>query len=149
MSVGATRCARALGCAAQRLANCGHVTEPTVLSLGCSGRIFEARKPTVLRGEAALYLRSVCWITTAFRGLRCHPLTGMLLNLRLSVDSIPSALFRFTWHSAARLAGLATPWPTLHNGARWWWRRHARSYIFQARARSPSKMSCCALFHFA
>jgi hypothetical protein len=42
--------------------------------------------------QAALYLRSVCWITTAFRGLRCHPLTCMLLNLRFSADSIPSAL---------------------------------------------------------
>jgi hypothetical protein len=46
----------------------------------------------VLSRESALYLRSVCWITTAFRGLRCHPLTCMLLNLRLSADSIPSAL---------------------------------------------------------
>jgi hypothetical protein len=25
-------------------------------------------------------LRSVCWFTTAFDGLRCHPLTCMLLN---------------------------------------------------------------------
>jgi hypothetical protein len=42
--------------------------------------------------EPALYVRSVCWITTAFRGLRCHPLTCMLLNIPLSADSIPSAL---------------------------------------------------------
>jgi hypothetical protein len=42
--------------------------------------------------ESALQMRSVCWITTAFHGLRCHPLTCMLLNVRLSADSIPSAL---------------------------------------------------------
>ena len=40
-------------------------------------------------GERALYLRSVCWITTALRGLSCHPLTCILLKLRLSADSIP------------------------------------------------------------
>src|SRR5208283_2257458 len=45
--------------------------------------------------RAALYVRSVCWITTAFHGLRCHPLTCMLLKLRLSADSIPSALTTF------------------------------------------------------
>jgi hypothetical protein len=39
----------------------------------------------------ALYLRSVCRITTAFRGLRCHPLTCMLLNLRLNDDSSPTS----------------------------------------------------------
>ena len=43
----------------------------------------------------ALHLRSVCWFTTAFHGLRCHPLTCMLLNVRLSADSIPSALTIF------------------------------------------------------
>ena len=42
--------------------------------------------------ESALYQRSVCWITAAFHGLRCHPPTCMLLNLRLSADSIPSGL---------------------------------------------------------
>ena len=42
--------------------------------------------------QAALYLRSVCWFITAFHGLRCHPPTCMSLNLRLSADSIPSAL---------------------------------------------------------
>jgi hypothetical protein len=40
----------------------------------------------------ALYLRSVCMSNIAFRGLRCHPPTCMLLKLRLVVDSIPSAL---------------------------------------------------------
>jgi hypothetical protein len=59
----------------------------------------EGAKPTALDAGPALYLRSVCWITTAFRGLRCHPLTCMLLNLRLSADSIPSALTNvsITW----------------------------------------------------
>jgi hypothetical protein len=42
--------------------------------------------------ESALYLRSVRGIITAFRGLRCHPLTCIVLKIRLSVDSIPSAL---------------------------------------------------------
>jgi len=41
--------------------------------------------------EAALHLRSVCWITTAFRGLRCHPLTCMLLKIRLTENSNPIA----------------------------------------------------------
>jgi hypothetical protein len=45
--------------------------------------------------RTALYLRSVCWFKTAFRGLKCHPLTCMLLKIRLSVDSIPSALTTF------------------------------------------------------
>src|ERR1035437_5196691 len=49
-------------------------------------------KPTRGRSKCALYLRSVCWINTAFRGLRCHPLTCMLLNLRLRAGSIPSAV---------------------------------------------------------
>jgi len=38
----------------------------------------------------ALYMRSVCLVITAFYGLRCHPLTCMLLKLRLSVDSSPT-----------------------------------------------------------
>ena len=38
----------------------------------------------------ALYLRSVCAITNAFYGLRCHPLTCISLKLRLSVDSNPT-----------------------------------------------------------
>jgi len=38
----------------------------------------------------ALYLRSVYLITTAFHGLRCHPLTCVLLKIRLTVDSSPS-----------------------------------------------------------
>jgi hypothetical protein len=42
--------------------------------------------------ESALYLRSVCWFNTVLRGLRCHPLTCILLKRRLSTDSIPSAL---------------------------------------------------------
>ena len=40
--------------------------------------------------ESALYLRFVCPITAALRGLRCHPLTCMLLKVRLSVDSSPT-----------------------------------------------------------
>jgi len=40
--------------------------------------------------SSALHLRSVCWIITAFYGLRCHPLTCMFLKLRLSVDSSPT-----------------------------------------------------------
>ena len=52
-------------------------------------------EPRIVGRRFALYLRSVCWITTAFRGLRCHPLTCMLLNVRLSADSIPSALTTF------------------------------------------------------
>ena len=50
---------------------------------------------SVVPQNAALYLRSVCASKVAFRGLRCHPLTCMLLKLRLSVDSIPSALTIF------------------------------------------------------
>jgi hypothetical protein len=41
------------------------------------------------RGESALHLRSVYRITTAFHGLRCHPLTCMLLKVRLTDDSSP------------------------------------------------------------
>ena len=37
--------------------------------------------------ENALHLRSVYRITTAFHGLRCHPLTCMLLKIHLTVDS--------------------------------------------------------------
>ena len=37
--------------------------------------------------EDALHLRSVYRITTAFHGLRCHPLTYMLLKIRLIDDS--------------------------------------------------------------
>jgi hypothetical protein len=40
--------------------------------------------------DSALYLRSVCWITTALHGLRCHPLTCMSLKLCLSADSSPT-----------------------------------------------------------
>ena len=61
----------------------------------CQSRVrqlVEGTKPTAPDTEPALYPRSVCWFTTAFDGLRCHPLTRMLLNLRLSADSIPSAL---------------------------------------------------------
>jgi hypothetical protein len=36
-------------------------------------------------------LRSVYRITTAFYGLRCHPLTCMLLKIRLVEYSIPTA----------------------------------------------------------
>jgi len=54
--------------------------------------VLKARNLQLWAAELALYLRSVCWITTALRGLRCHPLTCMLLNVRLSADSIPSAL---------------------------------------------------------
>src|SRR6516165_4110382 len=47
----------------------------------------ENSKPTatsaLVSAESAIYLRSVCRITTAFHGLRCHPLTCMLLNLCL------------------------------------------------------------------
>jgi hypothetical protein len=32
--------------------------------------------------QAALYPRSVCWITTAFDGLGCHPLTCIALKIR-------------------------------------------------------------------
>ena len=54
--------------------------------------VLKAPDPQHTNSRSALYLRSVCGITTAFHGLRCHPLTCMSLNLRLSVDSIPSAL---------------------------------------------------------
>ena len=37
--------------------------------------------------NAALYLRSVCALSTAFRGRRCHPPTCIVLKLRLSIDS--------------------------------------------------------------
>ena len=37
--------------------------------------------------DSALYLRSVYPIQVVFHGLRCHPPTGMLLEIRLSVDS--------------------------------------------------------------
>jgi len=40
--------------------------------------------------KCALCLRSVCLLKAAFRGLRCHPPTCMLLKLRLSVDSSPT-----------------------------------------------------------
>jgi len=40
--------------------------------------------------ENALHLRSVYRITTAFHGLRCHPLTCMSLKIRLTVDSSPT-----------------------------------------------------------
>ena len=40
--------------------------------------------------KGALYLRSVCWISTAFHGLGCHPLTCILLKIRLNVDSSPT-----------------------------------------------------------
>ena len=43
-----------------------------------------------LKFTAWLYLRSVCWIKTAFHGLRCHPLACIVLKLRLSVDSSPT-----------------------------------------------------------
>ena len=43
----------------------------------------------------ALYLRSICWITAAFRRLECHPLTCMLLSLRCRGDSSSSALTIF------------------------------------------------------
>jgi hypothetical protein len=39
---------------------------------------------------SALYLRSVCLISVAFCGLRCHPLACIVLKLRLSVDSSPT-----------------------------------------------------------
>lgn len=38
----------------------------------------------------ALYPRSVCWMSTAFQGLRCHPLTSILLNIRFAADSNPT-----------------------------------------------------------
>jgi hypothetical protein len=43
----------------------------------------------------ALYPRSVCWITIAFCGLRCHPLACIVLKLRLSVDSTPTRFRHF------------------------------------------------------
>jgi hypothetical protein len=53
-------------------------------------RNFEGANLPLWAAEPALCLRSVCWITTAFDGLKCHPLTCMWFNLRLSVDSIPT-----------------------------------------------------------
>jgi hypothetical protein len=40
--------------------------------------------------ENALQMRSVYRITAAFHGLRCHPLTCMLLKIRLTDDSSPT-----------------------------------------------------------
>jgi hypothetical protein len=40
--------------------------------------------------KTALQPRSICWFITAFRGLRCHPLTCISLKLRLTVDSNPT-----------------------------------------------------------
>jgi len=45
---------------------------------------------SVIPHNAALYLRSICMPSIAFRGLRCHPLTCIMLKLRLSVDSSPT-----------------------------------------------------------
>ena len=53
----------------------------------CLGRSFSPQKPACGDRISALYLRSVCLITTASHGLTCHPLTCMLLKVRLSVDS--------------------------------------------------------------
>lgn len=52
--------------------------------------------PPMLKGCArpsasALYLRSVYTTNTAFCGLKCHPLTCILLKLRLVVNSNPIA----------------------------------------------------------
>jgi hypothetical protein len=71
----------------------GHSVIPKVVKnpqlLPCRSRCFTSNKvrlyaSNLKRGptRTALYLRSVCWIITAFRGLRCHPLTCMLLKLR-------------------------------------------------------------------
>lgn len=49
------------------------------------------RLPTANTWQRALYLRSVCVTTAAFRGLRCHPLTCIVLKLRLVVLSNPIA----------------------------------------------------------
>jgi hypothetical protein len=59
----------------------------------------------------AAKLRSVCWITTAFRGLRCHPLTCMSLKIRLNVDSIPSALTILTPAKSATSSSSASRFP--------------------------------------
>ena len=56
-----------------------HVFDPVVATLNSQTE------------KTALYLRSVCWIKTAFHGLRCHPLACIVLKLRLSVDSNPIA----------------------------------------------------------
>jgi hypothetical protein len=45
----------------------------------------------VSMSEPAIHLRSVCWTTTAFRVLRCHPWPCMLLNLHFVVVSNPIA----------------------------------------------------------
>lgn len=49
-----------------------------------------------VQSPCALYLRSVCVAIIAFHGLRCHPLTCMLLKLRLSVDSTPTRFRHFS-----------------------------------------------------
>ncbi len=61
----------------------------------------KARNLQGIPAKCALYLRSVCVASTAFRGLRCHPLTCIVLKLRLSVDLIPSALTILTSIHAA------------------------------------------------
>jgi hypothetical protein len=69
------------------------VIHPAALSAG-----WETPPRNLQRWTAvpALYLRSVRWITTVFHGLRCHPLTCMLLKIHLTADSIPSALTIFS-----------------------------------------------------
>ena len=53
----------------------------------------------------ALYLRSVCPFIIVFHGLRCHPLTCIVLKLRLRADSIPSG--------AHHLSAFVEEWPAL------------------------------------
>jgi len=53
----------------------------------------------------ALYLRSVCLAYTAFHGLRCHPLTCILLKLRLGVLSNPIAPTNFNSSNEIRGSG--------------------------------------------
>ena len=58
--------------------------------LAAGGGIVEGAKPTAPGHRAALYLRSVCWITSAFCALRCHPLTCLSFKLRSTDDASPT-----------------------------------------------------------
>jgi len=79
---------------------------------------------------AALYLRSVCLIHTACRGLRCHPLTCIVLKLRLVlIRVLPEEPF-FQWLTAAGI--------TLESGL------NARAAIFEP-ARSISSVTTSPL----
>ena len=104
------------------------------LASGLSSAAIGAGVTRLLFEVSALHLRSVCRIITAFRGLRCHPLTCMSLKVRLSVDSIPFALTIFQYFRQA-----SVPFPC-HSA------QVPRSFrALPACPRSPHRRTCSLL----